>query len=531
MPKQYISYSKTGYFSTLMCDYLAQEESTKPFYHRFPNLENFKPQLEEKQLSVRAQSRTNLVQQLKKQYECCSPSEATLQNIEALKNASTFTITTGHQLNLFTGPLYFLYKIFDAINLAEKLNKAYPKNHFVPVYWMATEDHDFEEINYFNYKGKKIAWKRESGGAVGELSTEGFEKVYETLQKEWGASANAKQLLKLFFESYVKHDNLADATRYLANELFKDYGLVIIDGNDAKLKKAFIPFAEKELTEGLSYKKVTETTQKAIEAGYGEQVHPREINLFYLQEGLRERIIEKDGTFYVNDTDISFSKVEMLGELHNHPERFSPNALLRPLYQEVVLPNLCYIGGGGELAYWFQLKEYFEAVEVPFPILLLRNSVLLVPEKLSAKLEKLEVPVSALFQKKYELETWYTKKLSKIEIDFSSQRKHLKQQFKDLYELAKHTDASFVGAVAAQEKKQLNGLDNLEKRLLKAQKRKLADQLERLTVLQNTLFPNGSLQERTMNFSEFYLEMGDDLLSVLKKELEPLENEFTVLEI
>ena len=531
MPKQYISYSKTGYFSKLICDYLAQKVELNAFYHRFPKLENFKVQLEEKQSSFRPEGRNLLVQQLKKQYECCTPSEATLHNIEALQNETTFTITTGHQLNLFTGPLYFLYKIFDTINLSEQLNAAYPKHHFVPVYWMATEDHDFDEINYFNFKGKKIAWDRNSGGAVGELSTEGLQKVYELLTKEWGGSNNAKELLKLFSESYVKHNNLADATRNLANELFKDYGLVIIDGNDAELKKAFIPFAEKELTENLSFKKVTETTQKLIEAGYGEQVHPREINLFYLQEGLRERIIEKEGMFYVNDTDISFSKEEILTELQNHPERFSPNALLRPLYQEVILPNLCYIGGGGELAYWFQLKDYFEAVAVPFPLLLLRNSALLVPEKLSEKLEKLNVPISEVFQKQHELKTWYTKKLSEIEIDFSSQREHLQQQFKDLYELAKKTDASFVGAVAAQEKKQLNGLDNLEKRLLKAQKRKLADQLERLTALQDELFPRGSLQERSVNFSELYLELGAVLLSVLKKELEPLVNGFTVLKV
>ncbi|MAL60397.1 MAG: bacillithiol biosynthesis cysteine-adding enzyme BshC [Flavobacteriaceae bacterium] len=531
MPKQYISYSKTGYFSKLICDYLAQKEELNAFYHRFPNLENFKPQLEEKQLSVRAQSRTTLVHQLKKQYECCTPSEATLQNIEALQNDTTFTITTGHQLNLFTGPLYFLYKIFDTINLSEQLNASYPKHHFVPVYWMATEDHDFDEINYFNFKGKKIAWDRNSGGAVGELSTEGLQEVYELLKKEWGGSKNAQELLKLFSESYVKHNNLADATRNLANELFKDYGLVIIDGNDVELKKAFIPYAEKELTEHLSFKKVTETTEKLIETGFGEQVHPREINLFYLQEGLRERIIEKDGMFYVNDTEIAFSKEEILTELQNNPERFSPNALLRPLYQEVILPNLCYIGGGGELAYWFQLKDYFEAVTVPFPVLLLRNSALLVPEKLSEKLDKLEVPISEVFQKQHELKTWYTKKLSEIEIDFSSQREHLQQQFKDLYELAKKTDASFVGAVAAQEKKQLNGLYNLEKRLLKAQKRKLADHLERLTAMQDELFPKGSLQERNENFSEMYLELGDALLSILKKELEPLVNEFTVLKV
>ena len=501
------------------------------FYHRFPNLENFKLQLEEKALAFEDHCRTTLVKQLKKQYTTFNISEATLQNIESLKKESTFTITTGHQLNLFTGPLYFLYKIISVINLSEQLQEKYPNYHFVPVYWMATEDHDFDEINYFNFNGKKISWERKSGGAVGELSTEGLEKVFETITEYLGTSPNAKQLLELFQESYLKHENLADATRNLANELFKEYGLVIIDGNDAQLKKIFIPYAEKELRGNLSFHKVTKTTQKLIGTGYSEQVHPREINLFYLKQGLRERIIEKEGTFNVNNTEISFTKSEILLELEKHPERFSPNALLRPLYQEVILPNLCYVGGGGELAYWFQLKDYFDAVEVPFPLLLLRNSALMVPQKISEKLQKLEVSISELFKKQHELESWYTKKISEIEIDFSKQKVHLQNQFKELYELAQQTDASFIGAVGAQEKKQLNGLNNLEKRLLKAQKRKLVDQLERLTNIQDELFPKGSLQERSLNFSELYLEYGDILISVLKKELDPLQNEFTVISI
>ena len=313
--------------------------------------------------------------------------------------------------------------------------------------------------------------------------------------------------------------------------MFKSYGLVIVDGNDASLKKSFIPYAKKEITENLSFKKVTKTTEKLTDLGYTEQVHPREINLFYLKENIRERIIERDDRFYINETELSFSKEELLKELEIHPERFSPNALLRPLFQEVVLPNLCYVGGGGELAYWFQLKAYFESVEVPFPILLLRNSVLLLPSKLSKKLENLDVSVEELFLKQHELQTKHTKRISEIDIDFSKQRKHLQKQFKDLYTLAEQTDASFLGAVGAQEKKQLNGLDHLEKRLLKAQKRRLADELERLTKIQDTLFPNQSLQERTMNFSEFYMEYGDRLFSEIKNNLDPLIHKFTVLEL
>ncbi len=529
MPKQLLPYHKTGYFSQLMCDYLERKEATLHFYHRFPNLENFHGQMQEKKEGFKSETRSILVERLKHQYANHQLSEATAANIEALGNENCFTITTGHQLNLFTGPLYFLFKIFSAINLAETLKEKYPDSDFVPVYWMASEDHDFEEINYFNLHGKKVAWDRTSGGAVGELSTEGLGAVLEVLKNELGASSHAKELLSLFEKGYLSHDHLADATRHIANELFKEYGLVIIDGNDAPLKKLFASYAERELFENLSHACVTETTARLLEAGYKEQVHPREINLFYTIEGVRERIIEQEGRFYVNETDISFSEAEIRQELASFPERFSPNALLRPLYQEVILPNLCYIGGGGELAYWFQLKDYFEAVTVPFPILLLRNSVVLVSQKQSDKLLKLQVDITSLFQNREALKTEYTHQLSEIKIDFSDQRQHLQQQFEGMYKIAQQTDASFLGAVGAQEKKQLKGLDHLEKRLLKAQKRRLTDKLGRLVAIHEQLFPKGSLQERNVNFSEFYLEYGNRLLTELKEELDPLAHEFTIL--
>jgi len=537
-----IPYSETNYFIKLVCDYLAEKPELKPFYNRFPKLENFKEQFEEKQRSlsgvvtersrsIEVSSRSTLVKVLSTQYKNLNVSKATQNNINSLSEETTFTITTGHQLNLFTGPLYFLYKIFSVINLAEELNKEHSNNHFVPVYWMATEDHDFDEINFFNLFGKKLEWNRNASGAVGELATDGFEEVLKELKSALGTSENAQKLISLFSEAYINHDNLTDATRYLANELFSDYGLVILDGNDHDLKKQFIPFAEKELTENLSYKTITETTENLEKLGFNRQVYPREINLFYLTKNLRERIVEENGIFNINNTELTFSKEEILKELQEFPERFSPNALLRPLFQEVVLPNLCYVGGGGEVAYWFQLKDYFKSVGVVFPMVLLRNSVLLVPKKLSKKLKKLHENIEDLFLPQNDLEKKHTLQLSDIKIDFTPQREHLKKQFKDLYEVAKKTDASFLGAVTAQEKKQLNGLDKLEKRLLNAEKRKLADQLNRLTAIQDELFPKGGLQERSFNFSEFYLEFGDRLLKELKDNLDPLCHEFTVLEL
>jgi bacillithiol biosynthesis cysteine-adding enzyme BshC len=325
----------------------------------------------------------------------------------------------------------------------------------------------------------------------------------------------------------LEHTNLADATRYIANELFKNEGLVILDGDATTLKKLFIPYVKKELLEETSFTKVNETA--AILNDYNIQVNPREINLFYIEETLRERIVNDKGIYKVLNTTIAFSKEELLTELDNHPEKFSPNVILRPLYQEVILPNLCYIGGGGEIAYWLELKSNFKAFDITFPILLIRNSVVIVTEKQLTKTKKLNLTWTDLFSKQLDLINSKTKELSAVTIDFSAQKEFLKKQFEALYKIAEATDASFIGAVKAQEIKQTKGLDNLEKRLLKAEKRIHHDQLERIKLLQNELFPNQSLQERKLNFSEFYLEAGDRLIQSLLKNLKPLETNFTII--
>lgn len=526
-----IPFKETGYFSKLICDYLDQREELKPFFNRFPLPENFEGQINEKQGNYPKAHRGVLVASLKEQYSGFGATEATQGNIDALADENTFTVVTGHQLNLFTGPLYFLYKIVSTINLAKQLKEKHPDHHFVPVYWMATEDHDFEEINYFNLHGKKIQWNRKASGAVGGLSTEGLDVLFETLTAELGQTGKAEKLKELFRKAYLEHDNLAKATRFLANELFGDQGLVIVDGDDVALKTLLVPYAQKDIFDHTPFHKVTETIDALanVSSDYTIQVNPREINYFYLKDGIRERIVEKKGDFYVVDTSIKFSPAQLREELEQHPERFSPNVIARPLYQEVILPNLCYIGGGGELAYWLELKPYFEDMGVSFPMLLLRNSALLVTEKQHKKVQKLGVNVSHLFLKQHSLINKKIREISNIDIDFSPQKKLLEEQFRLMYELAEQTDKSFLGAVKAQEVKQKKGLDALEKRLLQAQKRKLKDHVVRLTDLQNELFPNRSLQERQLNFSEMYLELGDSLIPTLLDTLDPFCEGFLVL--
>ena len=520
--------SETGYFSKLICDYTSENESVMSFCNRIPTLEGLGKQIEEK-AQFSGTHRTVLVEALTEQYTNTRTSEATKENIWSLADGNTFTVTTGHQLNLFTGPLYFLYKIVSVINLTKELKETHPNKNFVPVYWMATEDHDFEEINFFRFKGAKIAFDKEVSGAVGRISNEGLQEVFEVFKMQLGNSRNASRLQELFEKAYLKHSNLTQATRYLVNELFAEYGLVIIDGDDKKLKGLFTPAVKEELMNQTSFKKVSKTNED-LEKTYKIQVNPREINLFYLKDDIRERIIEENGRFKINNTEIEFSEAEILDELENHPDRFSPNVILRPLYQEIILPNLAYIGGGGELAYWMQLKDMFKSFDVPFPVLMLRNSLLFASEKQLNKMTKLGCSLTEFFSKQESLVNKKVKEQSDIPIDFSEQREFLQKQFEALKELATKTDASFVGAVNAQEKKQLNGLENLEKRLLKAQKRKYADEISRLKQLQDELFPNQSLEERTRNFAEYYLEFGDELIPMLLKAQNPLNTDFTVIE-
>ncbi|MQP24915.1 bacillithiol biosynthesis cysteine-adding enzyme BshC [Flavobacterium sp. LMO8] len=529
MPNDCITYQNSGYFSKLIVDYLDQKAELKSLYNRFPTLENFQLQMEEKNKNFPIENREILAKALLIQYQNFKVSETTSNNIELLKSSNTFTITTGHQLNLFTGPLYFLYKIISIINLTKELKNTYPENNFVPVYWMATEDHDFDEINYFNFKGKKIQWKRDSKGPVGRLNTSGLDEVYEQFSNELGLGNNAKYLRELFKKSYLEHDNLADATRYLANELFKNEGLVIIDGDDSDLKKLFIPYAKNELLHQTSFRKVNETLP--VLEPYNVQVNPREINLFYIQDNLRERIVFENGNYKINNTSLSFSESEILTELENNPENFSPNVILRPLYQEVILPNLCYIGGGGEIAYWLELKSNFESYKITFPILLLRNSALIATKKQFEKMEKLNLSWANMFQNQQILVNEKTKSISEFTIDFSEQKEFLKNQFKALYEIANKTDKSFLGAVKAQEIKQLKGLDTLEKKLLKAEKRIHTEKLERIIQIQNELFPNQTLQERKSNFADFYNEANEfeAFFLLLKSQLQPLEQNFSII--
>ncbi|MBD3750184.1 MAG: bacillithiol biosynthesis cysteine-adding enzyme BshC [Sphingobacteriales bacterium] len=526
MEAQYIDYNETRCFSSTVTRYLDKDEKLKPFINRFPSLENFKNIISERNFKGNREFLSEVIQH---QYQNTPTSTLVLQNIDALKNAQTYTITTGHQLNIFTGPLYFIFKIVTAINLAKELKNEFPNQHFVPVYWMATEDHDFEEINHTYIGGKKITWNLAAQGATGRLNPKSIIQALNEYKGILGISPNAEKLANLVTRAYTQYENLADATRFLVNELFGEYGLVIIDADHPKLKQVFAPIIQQDIIEQNSFKNIEESSKKLTEIGVHAQVNPREINFFYLTEDLRERLVFEDGRYQVLNTGISFSEEELKAEIANHPERFSPNVVMRPLYQEVILPNLAYVGGGGELAYWLQLKSTFDFYQVDFPLLILRNSAMLAEEKTKLKLQKLNLAFADVFEDTEILKKQHIHQHSEHALNLKDEWNQLKSIFDELKIRAKKIDPTLEPSTEAVEVRLKRALDSLEKKLIRAEKRNFSEAMNDIETIKNQLFPGGGLQERKENFGLFYVKYGDDFIKNLIQYFKPLDFKFTIL--
>ena len=526
-----ISYKETGFFSQTVSDYINDLPELRPFYGFRPDMEGFAAILKNKKVIG---DRNLLADVLTGQYHAISQLltdnfELVQANIELLRSANTYTITTGHQLNIFAGPLYFIYKIVSAIKLAQKLRALHPDKNFIPVYWMASEDHDFAEINYTNIGGKKVHWWYESSGATGRINPDSIRQALNQYKGVLGMEQHAPELAQIVETAYTKFDKLADATRYMVNALFGKYGLVIIDADNHQLKKQFAGIIEQDILEHNSFKNISATNEQLEKLHVHIQVNPREINFFYLGDGLRERIIFEAGRYKVLNTEISFSKEELQNEIARFPEKFSPNVVMRPLYQEYILPNIAYIGGGAEIVYWLELKTNLEHYQVDFPILVLRNSGLLIRKESAAKIARMELRPAEIFKSVDEIKSGWVKKHSSHELSLREEWRELQSVFERIRLRAHKIDPTLAPSANAVQVRLQHAIDNLEKKLVKAEKRNYHTRLEQIDHIKTDLFPKASLQERTENFGLFYVKWGQSFIDQLIKNFEPLAFKFTVL--
>jgi bacillithiol biosynthesis cysteine-adding enzyme BshC len=529
MESSCINYKETGYFSQTVIDYLEDLPALRTFYKYRPDINGFTELLKNKKVIANRDVLVNVLSNQYATYSQLTTHHSPIQNISLLKSDNTYTITTGHQLNIFAGPLYFIYKIVTAIKLSRQLKEAFPDKNFVPVYWMASEDHDFAEINYTNIGGKKVHWWYEASGATGRINPETMRQALNQYKGALGIEGHAPELAEIVETAYTKFEKLADATRYLVNALFGQYGLVIIDADDHQFKQQFAPIMEQDIIEQNSFKNISATNEKLEHAGVHIQVNPREINFFYLMDGLRERIVFENERYHVLNSKINFSEAELKQEINQYPERFSPNVVMRPLYQECILPNIAYIGGGAEVVYWLELKSNFDYYKVDFPILILRNSGLVIGKETTSKIAKMELRPVDLFKSTDNIKNDWIKKHSKHNLSLTEEWRELACVFEKIKLRAHKIDSTLAPSAEAVQARLKHAIDNLEKKLIKAEKRNFQTRLEQVEYIKSDLFPKDSLQERTENFGLFYVKWGQSFIDELIKNFDPLEFKFTVL--
>ncbi len=520
-----LQHREIGILPQIILDYLDAKKELSPFVDGFPQEANWQSKSELR--SFPKKHREVLHQALIAQYEAHSRlSSYRKKNIDLLLEEDVFTVCTGHQLNLFTGPAFFFYKVIATIKLAQQLETEHGVK-VLPVFWMASEDHDWEEINHTHVFRQKIQWEKEAQGAVGMLSIDGidplFEEMCEILKWEEG------HLMREQYASWkAGSSSLADFHFKMVDDLFGSDELIVIEPNNSVLKQLFVPAMLKEIREQAAFDLVQKSSSELEKLDFTVQVNPRKINLFYLSESSRKRIdVDGEGGFFETGGEKRWTLSEIEKEIQAYPERFSPNVVLRPLYQEIILPNLAYIGGPGELAYWMQLKGVFQDHETPFPQLILRNNVLVLSASSKSKLEKLELELQDLFKNREAfIADWSDRKGG---VSLGDAEKDLERLFEGILQKALSIDPNLEGTVAAALQRQKKELDGLEKRFRKAIKQQESVSIRQIEALFDAVYPKGSFQERQQNFFALNEMAGGELKSKLMNSLPVLTPELSVI--
>ncbi len=497
MNKTTIDRRKTTFFSNLSNDLVYNQLDLLDFINQPFSTEAFDIQIEQKSKNFPTENRSTLVAELLKKYQSVENNKQTINNINRLKESSTYSITTGHQLNILTGPIYFIYKILNAIKLSKELNKKHPKNHFVPVFWMATEDHDFEEIRETVIFNNSFKWETKQKGAVGRILPENIDSIRQEFNSLF--ENNYSNEIERIIDS-LKGKNLSELTFNIVHELFHEFGLIIIDADSHQFKKLFQSSLIKEVKEQFAHTAVNKTNEELSLKGYKNQAHARAINLFYLTSNNRIKIEKTNTDTFSIEGVGKFSESELITLIKNTPENFSPNVILRPLYQETILPNLCYIGGGGEIAYWMQLKGVFEKANITFPMIQVRNSIQIIEKGTFKKISKLNLQFEDFLKDVHALKKEILSHSSQNDLEFTALNKKLIELASFMKEASSTISSQLESYTEAETTRLIKQIEGFKKKLVKTEKEKYDIQLNAISAIYEKLFPNNSLQERSYNF-------------------------------
>ncbi len=454
------------------------------------------------------------------------------ERLRAVVEEDGFFVTTGQQTGLFTGPLYTIYKALSAVRLAQAVEAELGKP-VLPLFWIASYDHDFEEINHAEVLDAQNALHRielPNDPAAPPVSMArrrlgaGVESTLEQLAQLLPPSEFAPPLLDLARNAHRPDATVAEAFEAMMAGVLAPFQVVLVDPSHPELKRLAAPVLRDEIGHAAENEAALERqTARLVEAGYHAQVSVGggAVNVSYEDESGRERLVREDGSFLLRRTKRHLQATEVQALLDSEPERFSPNVLLRPVVESALFPTVAYVAGPAELSYFAQTGCLFKAHGLEMPLVHPRASVTLVERKVAKVVEKYGLTLDAFHQPVRELAARIVRDEMPPEVAAAAAalRRSLQEGYAALTEAAQRLDPTLKGPLTAARNSSDVALREAEKKILSHAKAKSAETVEQLEKAAANLFPRGTPQERVLNVLPYLARYGPELLTAIAEAL------------
>ena len=522
-----INLKDTSLFSHLICDLISENKNIEEFISAFPSISNVEKNLHKNiNLSNRKVLSDVLISQYNNTVFKDIDNSLVFNNIKSLTDPKTQIVTTGHQLNIFASPLFLMYKITSIIATSIKLNEMFNQYSFIPCFWMATEDHDFEEINKIKFNKTQHIWNEDTNDMVGNLTSSKLLPILEDMKGDMCKTKYGQELFNLYQHAYSKNLNYANATRAVLTSLFREHGVLIIDGNHKDLKKIMVSDFQQEIRHGFVFDMIT-NTNNMLSKKYHCEINPLVANIFYIKDNIRGKIIFQGNKYYSSKHDACWTKEELLNEVESSPDYFSPNVFLRTLYQERLLSSIIYLGGPSEISYWIQLKNVFSSRGVSYPIVGLRSFFLILSKQVLAYQAKCNINNQDLFLPKYEIIRKILQDKSSVNLDLLSSE--LDQLILSFRALLKDVDNLPDSILDIFKTKTFKELSKIKTKVIKLEKNNKPQVLNDFTEMYKGVFPNGIIQEKSSSFIPYYIKYGSSFFELLIKETIAFDKKYIIL--
>jgi bacillithiol biosynthesis cysteine-adding enzyme BshC len=532
-------------FPNLFLDYLYEFENVAAFYPKnFKDIEKYPAHFRQVVSRERAFS-DELSDIIAAQYGRDYFSDKTAENLQLLKSENTIAIVTGQQLGILGGPLYTIYKTITAIKLAQKLSEQYPEFHFVPVFWLEADDHDYEEVRHLQLINAANELQRisypieetfdEEKGTVGNLVfTEAINGFFEELKTSLRGTEFTEPMIEMLSGMYAEGKTFKDAFRELIFSMFDAYGLIIFDPQDIAIKKLLSPVFRNEVANYLAHAEKLVARSATLEETYHAQVKIRPLNLFYhIDKGRFAIDPDEEGGFRLRKKRVNFNHEELLQLTEQHPERFSPNVILRPICQDYLFPTGFYIAGPAEVSYFAQIMPLYEMFNIPEPVIYPRASVTLLEKSTKSILDKYALKLQDVYLNQSTLHEKVMNSLLSVNLDdlFKQLEGDVAKLMQGLKDKLSQLDKTTADASEKYKIKLLSSLVELKSKAVESEKRKHEVVIRQLIKLADSVYPHETLQERQLNYFYFYNKYGAALLDKLFEGINVDEDKHQLIEL